>query len=398
MNKFVNALIIIGLASCVSYTKPANDSMPALSKLVQADNDFGFRLFSRLTDNNPQTNIFISPTSIEMCLRMLYNGAAGKTRTAIAKTLGLSELTVTQTNQANLELTEQLRSTDDKVVLNIANSLWAQKKIAFKKDFLDANKTYYNAEIASLDFAEAKSPAIINQWVSDKTNGKITQVVQELNPSMIMVLINAIYFNGKWSIEFDKKKTRDLPFTLLDRTVIKVPMMTREDDYLYFENENFQAISLPYGNKRMSMYIFLPKTNKTLADFTANLNAQTWAEYLADFRYQEGTITLPRFKFEYEKTLNQTLTAMGMADVFTSANLTNMTDTPAFVSEVLHKTFVEVNETGTEAAAITSVFVATAIANQPAPFTMICDHPFFCAIVDNQTNSILFMGALTNPQ
>ncbi|MBS4016018.1 MAG: serpin family protein [Candidatus Latescibacteria bacterium] len=398
MKQFLYAFIIIGLCSCVSYTKPATDSIPALSRLIQADNDFGFRIFGRLTDNNPQTNIFISPTSIQMCLRMLYNGASGKTKTAISKTLGLSELTLSQTNQANLELSEQLKSTDEKVVLNIANSLWAQQGIEFKKDFLESNQTYYNAEIATLNFADQKSPATINQWADDKTNGKITQVVQELDPSMVMILINAIYFNGKWTIEFDTTKTKELPFTLPDNTQKQVLMMIQDGNYRYFENEKIQAIGLPYGNKRMSMYIFLPKAVNGLADFVAGLNEKTWSEYVANFRYHEGDIFLPRFKFEYEKTLNQALIDLGMTNTFSNADFTNLTDIPAFVSGVVHKTFVEVNEAGTEAAAVTSVFIATAIADQPKPFSMICDHPFFCAIVDDQTGSILFMGAVTNPQ
>jgi serpin B len=398
MKQIVNSLLVIGLIAVIGYAQTETDSIKPLEKLVVADNDFGFRIFSQLIDNNPQTNIFISPTSIEMCLRMLYNGASGATKTAIAQALGISELTLAQTNQANLELFNALQSKDEKVVLNIANSLWAQNGIDFKKDFLESNKTYYNAEIATLNFADKESPATINQWVNNKTNGKITQVVQELDPSMLLILINAIYFNGKWTIEFDKTKTEDLPFTLLDQNVKPVPMMTRDGNYRYFENESLQAISLPYGNKRMSMYIFLPKTVDGLADFMAGLNAQTWSAYLSNFKYQEGDITLPRFKFEYEKILNQALIDLGMTSTFSDADFTNMTDAPAFVSGVVHKTFVEVNEQGTEAAAVTSVFVATAMANEPEPFSMICDHPFFCAVCDNQTGAILFMGAVTNPQ
>lgn len=369
-------------------------STTPLQQLVSADNDFGFRMFRQLTDNNPQTNIFISPTSIEMCLRMLYNGAARKTKTAIAKTLGLSGLKIEQTNQANLELTDQLKSTDEKVVLNIANSLWANQTIKFKPNFLKTNQRYYNAEVDNLSFIDPKSASLINNWVTEKTNNKITQIVDNLNPTMIMILVNAIYFNGKWSIEFDKTKTRDLPFTLLNKTTKKVPMMTQNGDFQYFEDDKLQAISLPYSKGRMSMYVFLPKQIDGLADFITSMNEKNWQAYLSRFQYRKGDITLPRFKFEYEKSLSQALIDLGMVNTFSDADFTNMTDTQAFVSDVIHKTFVEVNEEGTEAAAVTTVFVTTSAINEREPFAMIVDHPFFCTITDNQTGAILFMGAV----
>jgi len=396
--KYINAsLIVLLIIFSSSFAKTNTDSIN-LGKLVTANNNFGFQMFGKLTDNNPTKNIFISPTSITMCLGMAYNGAAKKTKDAMAKTLGLDQLTLPQANEANLKLSEQLKSSDPKVVLNIANSLWAHEGINFKKNFLESNKNYYQAEVSTLNFTDKESPERINNWVNDKTNGKIPTIVDKLDPAMLMVLVNAIYFNGKWTTTFDTAKTKNLPFTLLNGKDKDVPMMNQEDYYHYFENENFQAISLPYGKGRMSMYIFLPKSDFSLADFVSSLNEKSWNDYLAQFKYEEGEITLPRFKFEYEHTLNEALISMGMTNTFADADFTNMTDSPALISGVLHKTFVEVNEEGTEAAAVTSVFVATAMANQPEPFSMVVDHPFFCAIVDNTTNTILFMGAVTEPQ
>jgi len=398
MKQIITTLIIVGFIAAPCFAENKIDSINQIEKIVVADNDFGFRIFSQLTKDDPQENIFISPTSIEMALTMLYNGAAGKTNAAIAKTLGINELTLKEVNDANLALRTQLKSSDPKVVLNIANSLWGQVGIKFKPDFLDSNKKFYGADITTLNFSDAASPERINNWVNDKTNGKIKKVIEMLDPSMLLVLINAIYFKGKWSIEFDKAKTKDLPFTLLDSTTKDVPMMTQHGDYQYYEDEKIQAISLPYGKGRMSMYIFLPKASSSLAEFVSGLDEKTWTDLSSQFRYQKGDITLPRFTFEYSQTLNEALLNLGMDNTFGDADFSKMSDSPAFVSGVIHKTFVEVNEEGTEAAAVTAVIMATAMANEPEPFSMIVDRPFFCAICDNETGAILFMGAVTEPK
>jgi serpin B len=398
MKQIHTSLMIIFIVIVFCFAEPEADSTTPLEKIVTADNDFGFQMFSQLTDNNPQDNIFISPTSIAMCLTMAYNGANGKTKDAMAKTLGISNLSLNQVNEVNFSLAEQLKSSDPKVILNIANSLWGHQGIKFKTDFINKNKKFYGAEVTTLDFSDPKSPDRINNWVSDKTNEKIKRIINFLSPPQLLVLVNAIYFKGKWSIEFDKKKTKDLSFTLLDSTAKKVPMMTQEGDYRYFEDKKLQAISLPYGEGKMSMYIFLPKPNSSLVEFLSNLNEKSWSENMSQFKYREGDITLPRFKFEYGKTLNDALINLGMGNAFAEANFSNMCDLPAFIGSVLHKTFVEVNEEGTEAAAVTAIIMATAIANKPEPFSMVVDRPFFCAICDNQTNAILFMGAVTEPK
>ena len=398
MKHIIKSLMIVCLITLAGYAETKTDSVIPLKKLVTTNNDFGFRMLKQLTNNNPQENIFISPTSIALCLSMTYNGAAGKTKEAMAKTLGIENLTLSQVNEANLALRTQFKSADPKITLNIANSLWGQQGIKFKTDFLNRNKKFFGAEVTTLNFSDNNSPKRINSWVSDKTNGKITQIVDMLDPSMLLVLVNAIYFKGKWSIEFDKTKTKELPFTLLDSTIKQVPMMTQSGHYHYYEDINLQAISLPYGKEKMSMYIFLPKTTSSLAEFVSNLNKKTWTELMLKFSYKEGNITLPRFKFEYSKTLNEALIALGMGNAFTDADFSNMSDSPSYISGVIHKTFVEVNEEGTEAAAVTAVIMTTAIANKPEPFSMVVDHPFFCVIRDNETGSILFMGAIVEPK
>lgn len=406
---FVCLIVLFAFAGMRSASKVAQPNQPEalsttiddesinpLPKLVTANNDFGFRIFHQLTKDLEKENVFISPTSIALALSMTYNGAAGKTQAAMAKTLGFEFLTLNQVNEANLSLSEKLKSIDPKITLNIANSLWGHQGIKFKTDFINQNKKYYSAEVTTLDFSNPKSPQRINKWVSEKTNKKITKIINFLSPPQLLVLVNAIYFKGKWSQEFDKKKTQELPFTLLNQNQKKVPMMTQSGKYHYFEDKDLQAIKLLYGDGKMSMFIFEPQSN--LFDFLKNLNQETWSKYLSQFKYQKGNITLPRFKFEYGKTLNDALINLGMENTFADADFSKMCDLPAFIGAVLHKTFVEVNEHGTEAAAVTAVIVTTSIAKEPEPFNMIVDHPFFFAICDDETNAILFMGAVTEPK
>jgi serpin B len=388
-------MLIILLASITIVS--AQDTT-AMHKLTTANNDFGFRIFSQLTGNDPHDNIFISAPSITIALDMVYNGAAGATKNAMAKTLGIQDMQLDQLNQGNKSLNNQLKKTDPKVILNISNSLWGKSGITFKSDFLDRNKKYYDAEISTLNFEDPSSVNTINNWVNDKTNGKITQIIDQLDPSMILMLVNAIYFKGKWTLEFDKKETHEAPFYLLDSTKKTVPMMTQSDRYLYFENDNLQAIRLPYGEGKMSMYIFLPKERLGLKDFLANLNQETWAQMLDEFQFKKGDISIPRFKLDYSITLNEALEKLGLMNFFKDADFSGISKEPSFVSGVLHKTYLEVNEEGSEAAAVTSVVVATAVANEPEPFTMIVDRPFFCTIRDNETGSILFMGAVVEPK
>lgn len=215
-----------------------------------------------------------------------------------------------------------------------------------------------------------------------------------------MFLINAIYFKGKWMNEFDKSQTADQPFTLADGRQKQHPMMSQRGDYRYTENQQFQAVSLPYGKGRTSLYVFLPKPNSNLADFQKTLTAENWQTWMKTFSKREGSIQLPRFKMEYEIQLKKSLSALGMGIAFDplKADFSNLSETSTRIDEVKHKTFVEVNEEGTEAAAVTSIGIrATSAQMEVAPFSMTVDRPFFCAIRDNKTGEILFMGEIVNP-
>ncbi|HCF29099.1 MAG TPA: proteinase inhibitor I4 serpin, partial [Cyanobacteria bacterium UBA11049] len=343
-------------------TSPSNEQLatPVVNTKVTAANArFSFKLFSEiLKQNNSQNsqNIFISPTSVAIALAMTYNGAKGETQQAMAKTLELQGISLQEINSANAALIAAVQNADDKVQLNIANSLWAKQDINFNPDFLQTNQDFYRATVTDLDFSDPSAVNAINDWVSQSTNGKIDRIVQQINPDDVMFLINAIYFKGKWTKEFDPEQTTLQPFYLTAGEEKQHPSMSQSGEYKYYENKKFQAVSLPYGNDgRLSLYVFLPSDRSSLTAFYQALNADNWEKWIAQFRNRQGSIRLPRFKINYDLTLNEALKALGMGVAFEpKADFSGIGDNLA-LSEVKHKTFVEVNEEGTEAAAATSV-------------------------------------------
>ncbi len=368
------------------------------TKVVSANTRFGFKLFSEMLKSHSSENIFISPTSFAIALAMIYNGARGETRQAMAKTLELQGISLPDINAANAALIAAVQNSDDNVQLTVANSVWARQGVNFKPDFLQRNQDFYLAKIANLDFKDPAAVNVINDWVSQSTRGKINQIVQQINPDDGLFLINAIYFKGKWIQEFDKNQTTQQPFYLTSGKQKQHPLMSQKGEYTYYENEKFQAVSLPYGNDgKLSLYVFLPEQNYSLTDFYLELNAENWETWMNSFRNRQGSIQLPRFKMDYELTLNDTLKLLGMEVAFDpKADFSGIADDLA-ISEVKHKTFVEINEEGTEAAGATSVGVVLVSAMPPKPFQMTVNRPFFCAIRDNQTGTVLFMGSIVDP-
>lgn len=371
------------------------------TKIVDVSNKFGFKLFSEILKNDSsQKNIFVSPSSVAIALAMTYNGASGSTQQAMAKTLELQGMSLQAINSSYAALKSHLENIDTKVQLTIANSLWADKDASFRSDFLQKAQDFYKAKVTALNFQDAEAPNVINNWVNENTSGKINKIVNTVEPDQVLFLINAIYFKGQWSNPFNKDKTAAYPFHLISGEKKQHQMMSQNGDYLYYENEQLQAVSLPYGKDgKISFYIFLPKPNSNIKAFHQNLNFENWEKWTTQFKKREGFIRLPRFKTDYEITLNDALKALGMEEAFSSkADFSGMGKNLA-ISQVKHKTFVEVNEEGTEAAASTSVgMVATSFQEKPEPFRMIVDRPFFCAIRDHQTGSVLFMGSIVEPQ
>jgi len=369
------------------------------SKLVKADNKFGFNIFKEIVNEDKDSNVFISPLSISMALAMTYNGADGNTKQAMASTLELSDLSITGMNESYQSMIELLMNLDPQVIFQIANSIWYRQEYDVEHDFVDLNRTHFNAEIRALDFNKPNSVNIINNWVDKNTNGKIKEIVQPpIDPQTVMYLINAIYFKGTWTYEFDKKDTRDDKFNLVNGSQVPCKMMVQEKRFRYFENDEFQAIDLPYGDKKFSMIIFLPKPKVDVNTLISMLDSEDFDIWLGRFSKRSGTLYLPKFKIEYGLSLNRALSALGMGIAFTDkADFTKINKRGGlFISEVKHKTFIEVNEEGTEAAAVTSVgMMKTSVG--PTPFVMRLDRPFILMIRENHSRAILFMGKIMEP-
>jgi len=369
-------------------------------RLIAATSRFSFKLYNQLLKQGTSKNRFVSPSSVLLALAMTYNGAEGETRQAMARALELEGLSSEEVNRGFADLKSMLGSADPKLQLNIANSLWARKGFALKPDFIQRTKEFYAAEVTSLDFSNPGAPGTINSWVKNNTGGRIDKIVDKISDDTILFLINAIYFKGQWTVEFEKSKTREDDFKLADGSQKKLPMMSQSGKYNYYKGKDFQAVSLPYGSGRMSMYVFLPDKSTSLDQFERNLTAANWETWMKSFRVAPGELMLPRFRVEYEVNLNDALKALGMSEAFdsTRANFSGIAQGGIYISEVKHKTIAEVNEEGTVAAAVTSVGIQVASVQPPQEnFIMKVDRPFFVAIRDNVTGTVVFMGSIADP-
>lgn len=369
--------------------------------LVEKTNDFGFNLYKNLARENE--NIMISPVSVSLAMAMVYNGANGVTREDMARALNVQGLELDRLNKNNLALLYYLTSADPELTVNIANSIWMVEDFKFSEAFVATVKNDYQAEAKKLDFADPKSADVINKWVNDKTRGTIDQIVTPpIDSQTIMFLINAVYFKGSWTSPFETELTSEQAFNLVDGQTVTVPTMYQSGSFDYLKSSGFQALRLPYGeDEQMAMVLFLPDQNTSLSEFQNQLNQDNWSNWQAHFEAKAGTLMLPKFTMEYEKSLNQVLAELGMGIAFEpgKADFSGLAAAAAddiYISNVKHKTFIEVDETGTEAAAVTSVEVGTT--SMPAyDFELNFDRPFFYAIEDSETGAIVFMGAVLDP-
>ncbi len=401
----IPGILMVGCGS--SPTRPVRPSLPrSLSEqevaLIASDNSFGIKLFSAVSAAEGATNIFISPLSVSMALGMTLNGAAGETYTAMHETLELAGLTEEEINQAYRSLIDLLTNLDPKVVFEIANSIWYRDTFPIEQSFVDVNQTYFDAEVRGLDFSLPEAADIINAWVDGQTQGRITEIVDSpIDAVTMMYLINAIYFKGDWTYRFKESATEDRPFTLADGSTRQVPMMFLEDVTLAEGNgENYQAVDLAYGDSLFTMTIIVPDAGMDIEAFIADFDSDEWARLSGAWRREKfGLFGMPKFTLEYEIRLNDVLKALGMEIAFDDylADFTRMyveEDQPnLFISEVKHKTFINVDEKGTEAAAVTSVEVGY----RSGPESMIVDRPFLFIIRERFTGTILFIGKMMDP-
>lgn len=400
---------ILGLTFSLLFTQcehnpvaPEARELTVLEKsLVDSDNKFGLKLFQKINEAEQDKNVFISPLSVSMALGMTLNGAGGETQTAMDQTLELAGLTTDEINRSYRSLIELLTNLDRKVVFQIANSIWYRQEWTFEQEFIDVNKTYFDAVVRGLDFNDPRSVDIMNAWVKDNTNGLIEEIIEApIDPLAVMFLINAIYFKGTWTYEFDKGLTTDDGFTLLDGSQKTVKMMKLNGDLQYFGNDLFQAVDLPYGDKLFSMTVLLPRQGIDVNALVAQFSRDNWQQWLSSLSGEAVDLSLPKFKIEYAIELNDILAALGMAVAFDplQADFSGMYTGPEdlYISKVKHKTFVEVDEEGTEAAAVTSVEIELTSAG-PKGISMKVDHPFIFVIRENSSQTILFMGKIMEP-
>ncbi len=372
---------------------------PLEKSLVESDNKFGLKLFRKvaLAEVDKTKNVFISPLSVSMALGMTLNGANGSTLEAMQETLELASLNTEEINQSYKSLIDLLVQLDPKVKFQIANSIWHRDDYVFKQEFIDLNKTFFNAIVRALDFGDPGAKDIINAWVKANTNNLIDKIIDEIKRDHVMFLINAIYFKGDWASQFDPLKTQDDLFTAIDGSTKPCRMMHQQQDFNYFENASFQAIDLPYGDAGFSMTILLPRVGTQVDSLIAVLTPASWAAWTEGFSTKKIELAMPKFTTQYEIKLNDALVALGMGIAFTgSADFTRMfTPGGLVIDEVKHKTFVKVDEEGTEAAAVTSVgIIRTSL---PEIIPMRIDHPFVFAIREHRSQTILFIGKIVTP-
>lgn len=401
-------LMSIALVSCQKQESEQENpfDLPQKSaELIEADNAFGLDFFKKVTQQaNPNDNTMVSPLSVSLALSMTYNGAEGNTKTEMEKTLRLNGLSTAQINESHKALLSALKSADPDVLLEIANAIYYRQELTVKEQFIATNKNYYDAEIQSLNFNAVDAKDIINQWVAEKTRDKIPEIIDQIDSDLAMVLLNAIYFNGIWQYKFDENKTHELPFRHGDGTMKDVATMSQETSLEYFSNDKFSAIHLPYGKGQYRMTVLLPDQDQTNQNLISDMNLANWKGWLKEFRKHDNVVvSMPRFKFAWEMTLNDILATMGMPSAFNpnTADFSGITGgKDLYIGFVKHKTYIDVNENGTEAAAVTAVgmYTTSMPSDMPKKIYFTVDRPFLFVITEKSTGAILFIGEIRAPE
>ena len=371
------------------------------AKIIAADNQFGFELFQKVNASlDEPKNTMISPMSVSLALAMVYNGTAGNTKKQMEDMLHKANLSPADINQSYKDLVSALQSHDPKVELSISNAIFFRNSFSVKSDFITTNQNYYQAEVSGLDFSKTTETLNkVNGWVNTKTNGKIDKIIEEVKEEDIMYLLNAIYFNGEWKYSFDTKETKDMPFTKEDKTTVQVPTMTIENPFNYYSHQKFELLEMPYGSGKYSTLIFLPENGKKTDDVISLMTAENVDDWISKLTEQKKEVFLPKFEFKFDNSLKDELAALGMTDAFddAKANLSGISDAAQLViSEVMHKTYIKVDERGTEAAAVTEVTIIYTSVGPDISFRV--DHPFVFAIREKDTQAILFIGKVMDPK
>lgn len=405
----IMALLVAGIsARCKSGR---SDSVPVMSQeksdelagsidrsLVDANTRFAFNIFNSLASEDSGQNIFISPLSILLALAMTYNGAVGETNLAMADAMEFSGMDLQELNKGFGDLMVSILNGDSDVEMSIANSIWQRMDFDAKEAFIDINKKYYSSEVKKLDFSDPGAVDTINNWISDATKEKITKMLTEIPGDVVMYLINAIYFKGDWTYPFEEAATYDDDFYLADGNTKKVPMMNIHENFDYGRGDDYGVIRLPYGQEKFAMYIVLPDDGVSIDSIMEGIDGQKWDQIIGSLSDSDVILSMPKYKMEYGvKLLNDVLTEMGMGIAFgPEADFSNISE-GIFISKVMHKAIIEVNEKGSEAAAATVVAMAESAMPSEEIVEFKVNRPFIFTISDDRTGAILFMGKVMDP-
>jgi serine protease inhibitor len=372
--------------------------------LVARNTRFALNILKELQKEDEKKNIFISPLSISTALVMIYNGAESLTRDAIAETLQIKEMSLTDINEGYRNLIDSLENVESQVSLNIGNSIWISKSFepSVKVGFKDTLKKHFRSEILPRQFSDPKTVDEINAWVKRETTGKIDKIIDNIDQGTLMFLISAIYFKGDWVKKFNESKTRQRSFYLQNGKKLSVAMMSNIEEFLYYSDDSVQVARLPYGRDKLAMYVLLPNEGVTLDSFIQTLDQEKLDSVLARMNMIEIELQLPKLKLEYgKKQLNNALIRLGMGIAFDreSADLKGIASVDSenlSISFVDHKAVVEVSEKGTEAAAVTNIGIRSA---QMLITTrrFVVNRPYLFVIRDDRSGSILFMGKILDP-
>ncbi len=368
-------------------------------KMIGSDQAFAFEFFENVFREealDEDANFMVSPLSLSMALMMTSNGAAGDTKSAMRATLHLDGYGDEEVNAYYKKLKEALLKTDPSTKLSIANAIFTNQLVDIRKAFINTNQTYYDATVRKVNFSDPATVGIINGWASEHTNGLIKKVIDKTDPLDLMYLLNAIYFKGIWTTQFDKKNTSRKTFVQEDGERATVDMMHQTANFNYTVDATFQLVQLPYGNQAFSMMVLLPVEGISLGEAVTVLSGDGyWGRLQSRLSEADVVLSLPKFKTEYSKKLNDVLTTMGMGIAFSDqADFSGMSDYSAKISFVKQDTYISTDEEGTEAAAVTTVGVVITSFPQPREVIFNANRPFLYLIQENSTGAILFMGAV----
>ncbi len=406
--KAISTLIIIStLILCVSCeTEPIEKETPKITltkksaEIIEADHAFGFELFREIYKVSEEENIMISPMSISYALGMTYNGAVGTTLDAFNDVLHFGGLTNQEVNESYKDLMDQLLNLSEEVEFALANSIWFKEGYPVLEEFIKTNEDYFSAAIREADFSDPKTLDLINGWIEEQTNDKIKDMLDQIPEDVIMYLINAIYFNANWKYEFPKEDTYEGDFYLENESEITVDYMVVDGDFQYTLMDDFTAVELPYSDSSFSMVVMLPHLEGSISSLTESLNVDSWNSWFENSHRIAIRIILPKFKYKFKNLLNDPLLTLGLGVAFSdNADFSRIVpDRKLCISRVIHQTFIDVQEEGTEAAAATIVEIKELSSPGGSYISFRADHPFLYLIKENSTGAIVFMGKVGRPE